>query len=159
MGASVSSFYRSTRTILVKASAEKAYAALTDWSGRAEWRPGIEMNWEGNTKAFVGQKVSFKVKKGPFTYFFSYRITGMEAPHRMYMEYTGKPLKGRAALEVVPTEEGSQVSFHWMKVEPTSFLAKVYFLLGMGVKAHQERTDQTLRMLKNYLEKGTETKV
>jgi len=154
MGASVSSFHQSTRSILVKAPAEKAYAALTDWAERSKWRPGIEMSWEGDAKAFVGQKISFKVKEGPFAYFFSYRVTGLEPPFRAYLEYTGHPLKGRAALEIVPTDEGSQVSFHWMKVEPASFLAKVYFFLGMGLRAHQERTDETLRMLKNHLEKN-----
>jgi len=147
-------FYQSTRSILVKAPAEKAYAAMTDWAQRSQWRPGIEMSWEGEAKALTGQRVTFKVKEGPFAYFFSYRVTGLEPPHIAYLEYTGKPLKGRAALEIVPTDEGCQVLFHWMKVEPGNLLAKIYFLLGMGVRAHQERTDETLRMLKNHLEKN-----
>lgn len=150
----VAEFYQSTQSILVKAPAEKAYAALTDWSERSKWRPGLEMTWDGEPKAHVGQQVTFKVKEGPFTYFFSYRVTGLEAPYRAFMEYTGKPLRGRAALEIVPTEEGSQVFFHWMRVEPGNFLAKVYFFLGLGVQAHKDRTEETLRLLKKHLEKN-----
>jgi len=152
-GARVKS-YQSTQSIVVKAPAEKIYTALTDWAARAQWRPGIEMSWEGGPQARVGQLVTFKVKEGPFAYFFSYRITGLEPPYRAYMEYTGKPLKGRTALEIVPSEEGTQVSFHWMKVEPGTFLARIYFLLGWGLQAHRERTQETLRMLKEHLEKN-----
>jgi len=148
------SFYQSTDSITMKAPPEKIFEALTDWSLRSKWRKGIEMAWEGEAKAFVGQKVTFKVKSGPFSYFFAYSVTGMEPPFKIFMEYTGRPLRGRCAMEIVPEEKGCRVSFHWMKVEPGGFLARVYFLLGLGVQAHRERTEETLRMLKEYLENG-----
>jgi uncharacterized protein YndB with AHSA1/START domain len=150
----VPSFFQSTQSIIVKAPAEKVYVALTDWAERSKWRPGIQMTWEGEPKAFVGQKVTFKVKEGPFVYFFSYRVTGLEPSSRIFMEYTGKPLKGRCALEITPEEEGSRVAFHWMKVEPGTWLARVYFALGLGPQTHRERTEETFRMLKNHLEKN-----
>jgi len=144
--------FQSSQSISVKAPADKVYEALTDWAKRSVWREGIRMSWEGDSRAFVGQRVTFKVKGGPFAYFFSYRITGLEPPYRVFMDYTGKPLKGRAALEIVPLEEGCRVSFHWMKVEPGSFLARAYFALGLGAQTHNERTEETLRMLKSHLE-------
>lgn len=146
------SCFQSTHSILLKATPEKVYEALTDWAVRSQWRKGIEMSWEGDSKAFVSQQVTFKVKSGPFKYFFSYRITGLEPPHRVYMEYTGIPLKGRAAMEITTEEGGSRVAFHWMKVEPGDWRAKLYFALGLGMRSHRVRTLETLRMLKEYLE-------
>jgi uncharacterized protein YndB with AHSA1/START domain len=148
------SYYQSTHSILVKAPAEKIYQALMDWDSRSKWRKGIEMSWEGNSKAFVGQQVTFKVKGGLFTYFFSYRITGLEPPHRIYMEYTGIPLKGRAAVEITPENGGNRVAFHWMKVEPGNWQARIYFALGLGMRSHRARTMETHKMLKEFLEKA-----
>jgi hypothetical protein len=31
-------------------------------------------------------------------------------------------------------------------------LAQVYFALGLGAQTHRERTEETLRMLKNHFE-------
>ncbi len=146
-------YYQSTHSLSVAAPAEKIYEALTNWPLRAQWRRGIEIHWEGDAKAFRGQTVSFKVKRPFFSYSFSFRISGLEPPRRLYMEYTGRPLKGRAAVEIVPEEKTCRVDFHWMKVEPEGWMAKLYFALGLGMRTHRLRTRETLRMLKEYLEK------
>lgn len=149
----MSAFYQSTHSISIKAPPEKVYAALTDWALRAQWRPGIDMEWEGETAAVPGQKVTFKVHKGLCHYSFSFRVTGLEPPRRFYMEYTGVPLKGRSAFEIAPEKDGCRVEFHWMKVEPGGVLARIYFALGFGMRSHRVETQKTLRMLKEYLEK------
>jgi hypothetical protein len=145
-------YYQSTHSISITAPAEKIYGALTDWPLRAQWRKGVEIVWQKEGKAFVGQEVSFKVKRPLFSYPFSFRVTGLEAPRRMYMEYLGKPLTGRAAIEITPEEKGCRVDFHWMKVEPAGWAAKLYFALGLGMRTHRRGTMETLRMLKNHLE-------
>lgn len=146
------SYTQSTHSLSVAAPAEKIYEALTDWNLRSKWRRGIEITWEGEPQAFVDQKVAFKVKRPLLSYSFSFRISGLEPSCRIYMEYLGQPLRGRAAVEIVPEEKGCRVDFHWMKVEPAGFLAGLYFALGLGMRAHRLRTMETLRMLKEYLE-------
>ncbi len=150
------SHYQSTHSLSVAAPAEKIYEALTVWPLRAQWRRGIDIHWEGGAKAFVGQSVSFRVKRPWYSYSFSFRVTGLEFPRRFYMEYTGKPLAGRAAVEIVPEVKGCRVDFHWMRVEPGGWAARLYFALGLGMRAHRLRTLETLRMLKEHLEAATD---
>ncbi len=147
------SYYQSTHSISVAVPAEKIYEALTHWVQRAAWRHGIGIQWEGENRAFVGQKVKFKFKNFLFTYSFSFRVSGMEPPRRLYLEYIEKPLQGRGAIEINPEAGGCRVEFHWMRVEPAGFLSKLYFALGLGMRAHRKRTLETLRMLKNHLER------
>lgn len=149
----MSAFYQAIHSISIQAPPEKVYAALTDWTLRAQWRRGIDMEWEGDPQAAVGQKITFKVHKGFFSYSFSFRVTGLEPPRRMFLEYTGKPLRGRAAFEITPEEGGCRAAYHWMKVEPVGFLAKAGYALGLGMRTHRVETMKTLGMLKEYLEK------
>lgn len=148
------SYYQSTHSLSIAAPAEKIYEALTNWPLRAQWRRGVEISWEEEGRAFVGQKVSFKVKRPLFSYSFSFRVSGLEPSRRLYMEYLGKPLTGRAAVEINPEQGGCRVEFHWMKVEPVGAAAKLYFTLGLGMRTHRDRTLETLRMLKEHLEKA-----
>jgi hypothetical protein len=156
-------YFQSTYSLFVQAPPEKIYEALTDWALRAQWRKGIGISWEGNSKASLNQKVTFKVGDFP-PYSFSFQVTGMEPPRRLFMEYLGKPFNGRAAIEINPSsrsarsgqgpeETGCEVAFHWMKVEPVGWPAKIYFALGLGTRSHRVRTMETLRMLKEFLEK------
>jgi hypothetical protein len=146
-------FYQSSESLVIRASAEKIYEALTDWNLRRQWRPGLSLSWDGPDRAQVGQLVRFQVAGFPPARF-EYRISGLEPFQRVYMEYTGKPLKGRSAIEIIPQEGGCQVAFHWMKVEAVGFLPKLYFALGFGLQQHRARTMKTLGMLKEYLEKA-----
>lgn len=146
-------YFQSSQSLFIQAPPEKVYEALTNWPVRSQWRRGIEIDWEEEGKAFLNQKVTFRVKRFLFSYSFSFRVTGLEPPRRLYMEYTGKPLTGRAAVEINPEKNGSQVVFHWMKVEPAGWVSRVIFILGLGMRAHRVRTGETLEMLKNYLEK------
>jgi uncharacterized protein YndB with AHSA1/START domain len=156
-------YFRSTHSLFIQAPPEKIYEALTDWALRSRWRKGIGIEWEGDSKAFLNQNVTFKVKGFP-SYSFSFRVSGIEPPRRLFMEYLDKPLRGRAAIEIDPStrparlgrgseEKGCEVAFHWMKVEPVGWSARFYFALGLGMWAHRIRTMETLRMLKEYLEK------
>ena len=160
------SYFQSTHSLFVQAPPEKVYDALTDWALRAQWRRGIEISWEGESRAFLNQKVTFKVGGVP-SYSFSFRVSGMEPPRRLFMEYLDKPLRGRAAIEIDPStrsarsgqgpdETGCEVAFHWMKVEPAGWPARIYFALGLGTRAHRVRAMETLRMLKEYLEKNAQ---
>lgn len=144
--------YASEVSLEVQASAERVFQALTDWSIRSQWRKGITIQWEGAPQAFAGQKVVFHVKGGLLPYRFAFRVTGVEAPRRLFFVYEDGPLKGRAALEVVPQENGSKVIFHWMKVEPIGVIARFLFAIGWGTATHRVRTLETLRMLKKHLE-------
>ncbi len=149
-------FYQSEESIVIQSTPEKIYQALTDWTLRRQWRPGLSLSWDGPGRAQVGQIVCFQVAGFPPTRF-EYRISGLEPFHRIYMEYTGKPLKGRAAIEIASAgagQNGCRVSFYWMKVEASSLAAKLYFALGFGLRTHQARTRETLRLLKEYLEKA-----
>lgn len=144
--------FRSVESISIQAPVEKAYEALTDWKLRSSWRRGTILEWEGESKARVGQTIRTRVQGVP-SYSFAYRITGLEAPSRIYMEYIGPPLQGRCSLEILPEEGGCQVSFYWMKVEPVGLLARLYFALGLGMASHRSQARETLRMLKETLEK------
>jgi hypothetical protein len=145
--------FQDVESISTQAPVEKAYEALTDWKLRSQWRKGAVLEWEGGSKAHVGQVLRTRVQGFP-SYSFTYRITGLEAPSRIYMEYMGKPLQGRAGFEIVPVENGCQVSFYWMKVEPKGFFSRLYFAMGLGMSSHRARSRETLRMLKEYLEKA-----
>ncbi len=148
----MASYYQFTQSLFIQASPEKVYDALTNWPVRAQWRRGIEIDWEEEGIAFLNQKVTFRVKRPLFTYSFSFRVTGLEPPRRLYMEYTGRPLLGRAALEINPQGSGCQVFFHWMKVQPVGWAARLFFAFGFGLRTHRIRTMETLEMLKEYLE-------
>ena len=148
-------YYQSTHSILILAPPEKVYKALTDWIERSQWRKGITLEWDGGSKAHQNQKVTFRVK-GIIPYSFSFRVSGLEPPHRFYMEYT-RTLRGRSAVEITPEGSGCHVAFHWMKVEPAGFWPRFYFALGLGMKTHRARTMETLQMLKEYLEKSGES--
>ena len=148
-------YYQSTHSLFIAAPPQKVFEALSDWAERSRWRKGIDINWEGESKAFVNQRVTFRVK-GILSYTFSFRVAGLEPPNRLFMEYTG-PLRGRSALEVTAEEGGSLAAFHWMKVEPVGFWPRVYFVLGFGMETHRARILETLRMLKEYLEKSHES--
>ena len=147
-------FYQSEESIVIQSAPEKIYNALTDWNLRRQWRPGLSLSWDGPDHAQVGQVVRFQVAGFPSSRF-EYRVSGLEPFQRVYMEYTGKPLKGRAAIEIVPEADGCRVSFYWMKVEASSLAAKLYFASGFGLRTHQLRTRETLRLLKDYLEKAS----
>lgn len=143
--------YSSELSAVLQATPEKVFQALTDWSLRSQWRPGIAIQWDGEPKAHVGQRVTFRVQGGLFPYSFSFRVTGVEAPRLLYFEYEDGPLKGRAALEVAPQEGGTKAIFHWMKVEPVGFLSRVLYVVGWGMKTHQAQVGRTFEMLKEYL--------
>lgn len=145
-------YYQATHSLMIQAPPEKVYEALTDWADRSQWRKGIAVEWEGDSKAFLNQKVTFKVA-GFIPYCFSFRVAGMEPPHRFFMEYLGS-LQGRGALEITSQEGGSLAAFHWMKVEPVGFWPKLYFVLGWGMRTHRIETKKTLRMLKQFLEEA-----
>jgi hypothetical protein len=147
-------FYQSEESILIRSTPEKIYNALTDWNLRRQWRPGLSLSWDGSDQAYVGQIARFQAAGFPRASF-EYRISGLDPSQRVYMEYTGKPLTGRAAIEIVPEGGSSRVSFYWMKVEASSLAAKLYFALGFGLRTHQARTRETLRLLKKYLEKAS----
>ena len=144
--------FQSVEFISIQAPVEKAYEALTDWKLRSAWRQGMTLKWEGESKTRVGQTIRTRVQGFP-SYSFTYRVTGLEPPSRIYMEYIGPPLKGRCSLEILPEEGGCQVSFYWMKVEPVGLLSRLYFALGLGMVSHRSRARETLRMLKETLEK------
>jgi uncharacterized protein YndB with AHSA1/START domain len=152
-------YYQSTHTLFIQAPPEKVYRALANWELRSLWRKGIQMKWEGSSQAYPGQEVTFRIQGGFIGYSFRFKVTGLEPSHRLYMEYLGKPLEGRNAIELIPQKGGCQVAFHWMKVKPKGFLAKTYFWLGLGMRSHRIRSMETLRMLKQHLEETTKTKV
>ena len=145
-------YYQSRDEIEIQSSPEGIYRALTDWEEISRWRPGLKMEWQGEARAFVGQEISSEIEGSFPPARFSYRITGLEPPRRIYMEYQGSALQGRAAMEVTPIEKGCRVSFYWMKVEPMGVFARIYFPLGLGLSSHRRRTRQTLEMLKKHLE-------
>ena len=150
----MASFYQSFQSLFIPAPADKIFSTLTDWSSRSLWRKGIQVDWQGSPQAFPGQEVAFLIKDGLFRYRIRFKVTGLEPPHRLYMEYFGKPLEGRHAVEITPQDGGCQVDFHWMKVRPVGLAAKLYFVLGFGMRDHERRTQETLEMLKTHLEKN-----
>jgi uncharacterized protein YndB with AHSA1/START domain len=144
--------YQSADSIEIRTTPGKIYEALTDWEKRMAWRKGLTLRYEGSDQAVVGQKISASLTGFP-SHSFEFKITGLEPPYRIFMEYTGKPLKGRASIEILPDQGFCHVSFYWLRVEPVGFLAQLYFRLGGGLANHRRRTQQTLQMLKAHLEK------
>ncbi len=145
-------YYQSRDEIVINAPLERAYRALTDWEERSRWRKGMRIHWHGSPRAFVGQEINFDIAETIPPARFGYRITGLEPNQRIFMEYQGCSLEGRAAIEVTPLEKGCRVAFYWMKVRPKGFLAWLYFRLGWGLASHKRRTRQTLELLKKHLE-------
>lgn len=145
-------YYQSRDEIEIQNSPGEIYRVLTDWEEISRWLPGLKMKWKGEARAFVDQEISFEIEGSFPPARFSYRITGLEPPRRIYMEYQGSALQGRAAMEVTPIDKGCRVGFYWMEVEPKGMFARVYFMLGLGLSSHRRRTLQTLEMLKKHLE-------
>ena len=145
-------FYQASDSVVIQAPPQRVYEALTHWHERMIWRKGLALEWEGEEKAVIGQKISARVQGFP-AHVFEFQIIQLEPPYRIFMEYTGKPLKGRAGLEIIPDGSNSHLSFYWMKVEPVGFWCGLYFRLGLGLRAHRRETQESLRMLKEYLEK------
>jgi hypothetical protein len=145
-------FYQSTESIVIKAKPERVYEALTTWKERMAWRTGLMLQWEGSDQAVVGQKITAGLDKFP-TSSFHFQITQLEPPYRIFMEYFGQPFQGRAAFEIIPEGANCYVSFYWMKVEVVGFWNQLYFRLGLGLKTHKQRSQKTLQLLKEHLEK------
>ncbi len=145
-------FYQCADSIEVRTTPGKIYEALTDWKERMAWRKGLRLEWEGVNQAVVGQKIMARVEGLP-PHFFQFKVTGLEPPYRFFFEYTHKPLRGRASIEIIPGQGCCHVSFYWLRVEPVGFLAQLYFRLGWGLSGHRRQTQQTLQMLKAHLEK------
>jgi hypothetical protein len=141
--------YQSADSLVISSTPGKVYEALTHWKERMAWRKGLLLQWEGADQAFVGQVISNRISGHSF----QYKITGLEPPYRIFMEYTGKSLQGRASIEIIPDGTQSHVTFYWMKVEPIGLLSQLYFQMGLGLASHRRRTRQTLEMLKEHLEK------
>ena len=144
--------YQSADSIEICATPGKIYEALTRWKDRMVWRKGLSLKWEGQDQAAVGQEIVARIE-GILPHFFQFKVTGLEPPYRLFFEYTGKPLRGRASIEIIPDQGFCQVSFYWLRVKPEGFWAQLYFRLGWGLANHRRQTGQTLQMLKAYLEK------
>jgi Polyketide cyclase / dehydrase and lipid transport len=142
--------YQNAESIVVRSTPGKVYEALTNWKERMAWRKGLILQYEGPDRSTVGQVVTASVEGSTL---FAFKITGLEPPYRIFMEYTGKPLKGRWSIEIIPDGPDCHVTFYWLRVEPVGFFASLYFKWGFGLKTHQRRTRQTLKMLKEYVEK------
>ncbi|HTA77800.1 MAG TPA: SRPBCC family protein [bacterium] len=145
-------FYQSTESIVIRAKPERVYEALTNWKERMAWRRGLMMEWDGPDQAEVGQKITAGLNKFPSTPF-QFQITQLEWPYRIFIEYIGTPFQGRAAFEIIPEGANCYVSFYWMKVEVVGFWNRLYFRLGFGLKTHKLRSQKTLQLLKEHLEK------
>lgn len=144
-------FYQSADSMTFPATPEKIFSLLTDWEVRNRWCPGIKVTWDGGSQAYVGQRVKFEKA---FGITWTFRVTGLEPGRRMFFEYQEGLFRGRAALETAPEGNGTQATFYWMRVEPHGWVARLYFALGLGLKAHRRNVLKTFRKLAEYLEKN-----
>lgn len=140
---------QSVESIHLSAKPEIVFPVLRCWDMRSRWRPGVKLSWDGNSQAWVGQKVKFQ--KSPWARW-TLEVTGVDESGILYFRYIQGPLRGRGAFQVEPEEGGSKVSFIWMKVEPFGWLSKACFALGRGLSSHQKDSRKTLEMLGNYID-------
>ena len=94
-----------TVSVDVGASVEEVWAAVTDWPAQREWMVLTDVRdlGDGRLEAFTGWRgVGFT---DPMT------VTVWEPPHRCVVAHHGRVVRGSAAFEVVPIENGAR--FVW----------------------------------------------
>ena len=85
---------------VIRAPAEAAFAAITDWEGRDLWMVGTRVRViEGDGRS-VGSRIEATAGAGPLAIVDAMVITMWDPPHRIEVEHVGRFVKGRGSAEI-----------------------------------------------------------
>jgi hypothetical protein len=90
----------------VAASAEQAWAALTDWASQGAWMFATGVEVTGGDGASVGSLLSARTGVGPLAFVDDMEITHWDPPRRCEVRHFGRVVRGAGAFEVEPRGRG-----------------------------------------------------
>lgn len=90
-------------SVEVNASAEEAWAALTDWVGQGEWMFATQVRVARGDGVSVGSLLSARTGAGPLGVVDDMEITRWDPPRRCEVRHFGRLIRGTGAFEVEPT--------------------------------------------------------
>jgi Polyketide cyclase / dehydrase and lipid transport len=125
-----------TATVIVKAAAEKVYAAFTAWERQGEWIPFTTvrlLNGDGG----VGSTIEAVTALGPAVLRDEMRVARLDPPYEARVIHQGNLLRGPGVMRCTPLGEGrTQVVWHeWLQL-PAGLAGRVAWpVLWPGSKA------------------------
>lgn len=151
-------------TVLVRATAERAYRAIADFGRMAEWSPEFIGAWTGRRGLVVGSRFVGFNRRGPLLWFTTGRITvadpGREFAFRVSAFGVPTAVWG---YRILPTPGGAEVTEYWEYLGRGSLASRFIELLGLVFSAtppsarrarNRDGMRATLARLKRYLEGG-----
>jgi uncharacterized protein YndB with AHSA1/START domain len=152
-GASVPGAGEVTATVIVRAPAEKVFAAFTAWERQGEWIPFTEVRIvEGN--GGEGSTIEAVTTVGPATLKDRMQVVRLDPPYEVRVVHTGRVLRGPGVMRATPMDGGrTQVVWHeWFQL-PTGVAGRLTWpLLWPGSKFS---LTQALRKFARLVETGT----
>ncbi len=85
---------------VIRAPAEAAFAAITDWDGRDLWMVGTRVRVVEGDGRSVGSRIEATAGAGPLAIVDAMVITMWDPPHRIEVEHVGRFVKGRGSAEI-----------------------------------------------------------
>jgi len=91
---------------VVRAPAEAAFAAITDWEGRDLWMVGTRARVVDGDGRSVGSRIEATAGAGPLAIVDAMVITVWDPPRRVEVEHVGRFVKGRGSAEILELPHG-----------------------------------------------------
>ena len=86
----------------IAASAERTWAAITDWPGQAEWILGTTVAVTRGDGAGVGSTIAARTGLGPAGFVDTMTITAWDPPRACGVLHTGRVVRGTGEFRVEP---------------------------------------------------------
>jgi hypothetical protein len=121
-------------SVSVAASAEDAFAALTDWSGQGDWMFATSVRQTRGYGRQDGDEITARTGFGPLGFTDTMTIVEWDPPRLCRVRHTGKVVRGTAVFAVVP-EGAARSRVDWVEELDIPFgrLGSAGFSLGRPV--------------------------
>jgi hypothetical protein len=121
----------------VPASAERVFAAATDWPGQREWIFATTTVPTRGGGFSTGDEISARTGFGPIGFTDTMTITEWDPPRSCRVRHTGKVVRGTATFAVEPLADGTSI-FVWSEQIDVPFgrLGALGFSATRGVFAY-----------------------
>jgi uncharacterized protein YndB with AHSA1/START domain len=142
-----------TATVIVRAPAEKVFAAFTAWERQGEWIPFTQVRIVTGDGG-EGSTIEAVTTVGPATLKDQMQVVRLDPPYEVRVVHTGRVLRGPGVMRATPMDGGrTQVVWHeWFQL-PTGVAGRLTWpLLWPGSKFS---LTQALRKFARLVEAGT----
>jgi hypothetical protein len=92
--------------VVVDATPETVFAAVTDWPAQGRWMLGTDVRPVGGPAQEVGGRLEAWTGTGPVGFLDTMEITRWDPPYRVDVLHTGRVVRGTGTMEVVALPDG-----------------------------------------------------